>query len=43
MMEHKWMKIELEKDTKLAIDKGCLSAMLSVGKDTTGEDADEKD
>ena len=37
------MKIELEKDTNLAIDKGVLSAMLSVGKDTTEDDLDEKD
>ena len=35
MMEHKWMKIELERDANLAIDKGVLQAMLSVGKDTT--------
>lgn len=43
MMEHKWMKIELEKNTNLGIDKGILQAMLSCGKETAEEEVDEKE
>lgn len=45
MTQHQWMKIELEPENKLSIDKNTLQAMLQFGKEdgAGGEDMDEKD